>query len=130
MNSQWVPCHVTMALFETTNTIGVAMVVQVRDFLTSYNFLEKLVACLKDEGGNLSTLAWALTSIISCNPLALSVPWQGSCFDHVFNKTCQYAYNDTNVCVGFGEVDLKGTQSTLQIIITWTKKSNKGCSEW
>jgi hypothetical protein len=46
-----------MALFETTNTIGVAMVVQVRDFLTSYNFLEKLVACLKDEGGNLSTLA-------------------------------------------------------------------------
>ncbi len=57
MNSQWVPCHVTMALFETTNTIGVAMVVQVRDFLTSYNFLEKLVACLKDEGGNLSTLA-------------------------------------------------------------------------
>jgi hypothetical protein len=27
IKSQWVPCHVIMAFFETTNTIGITMVV-------------------------------------------------------------------------------------------------------
>jgi len=57
INSQWVLCHVRMALFEATNTIGVAMAMQVRDLLASYNLLEKLVAYVKDEDGNLSTFA-------------------------------------------------------------------------
>jgi hypothetical protein len=39
INSQWVPCHVTMALFEATSTIGVTMAVQVRDLLAYYNLL-------------------------------------------------------------------------------------------
>jgi hypothetical protein len=94
------------------------MAAQVRDLLDFYNLLEKWVAYVKDEGGNLSTLARAFTFVVSCTPLALSVPWQGSCFGHVFNKACQYACNDTNVCVGFCEVSLKGTQFTLKIIIT------------
>jgi hypothetical protein len=33
------------------------MAMQVRDLLASYNLLKKPVACMKDEGGNLSTLA-------------------------------------------------------------------------
>jgi hypothetical protein len=57
INSQWVPCHVIVALFEATNTIEIAMVVQARDFLASCNLLEKHVACMKDEGGNLSTFS-------------------------------------------------------------------------
>ncbi len=109
INSQWVPCHVIVALFEATNTIGVAMAMQIRDLLASYNLLEKLIACVKDEGGNMSTLTRTLPSIISCIPLAFTIPWHGSCFGHVFSKACRYAYNDTNVCVGFCEVNLKGT---------------------
>ncbi len=57
------------------------------------------------------------------------VPQQGSCFGHAFSKTCQYGYNDTNVCVGFWEVSLKATQFALQKTITWTKKFNKGHNE-
>jgi hypothetical protein len=57
INSQWVPCHVTMGLFETIDTTRVAMATQVRDLLAFYNLLEKQVAYVKDEGGNLPTLA-------------------------------------------------------------------------
>jgi hypothetical protein len=35
-----------------------------------------------------------------------------------------------NVCVGFQKVNLKATQSTLEKIVAWIKKSNKGCNEW
>jgi hypothetical protein len=90
------------------------MATQVRDLLAFYNLLEKWVTYVKDKGGNLSTLAQALTFVVSCTPLALSVPWQGFCFGHAFNKTCQYACNDTNVCVSFRQANLKGTQFTLQ----------------
>jgi hypothetical protein len=43
--------------------------------------------------------------------------------------TCQYAYNDINVCVGFRQVNLKATQFMLQKIITWTKKFDKRFNE-
>jgi len=39
------------------NTIGVIMAMQVKDLLASYNLLDKLVAYVKDEGGNLSAFA-------------------------------------------------------------------------
>ncbi len=101
INSQWVPCHVIVGLFEAIDMFGVVMVAQMKELLSSYNLLDKLIAYVKDEGGNLSTLAQACTFVVSCGPLALVVPWQRSCFGHVFNKTCQYFYNDINVYVGF-----------------------------
>ncbi len=67
--------HVTMGFFETIDTIGVAMVTQVRDFLCFYSLLEKLIAIMKDEGGNFSTLAQTLASVVSCILLALSIIW-------------------------------------------------------
>jgi hypothetical protein len=48
---------VKVGLFETTDTIRVVMAAQVRDFMVSYNLLKKLIAYVKDEGGNLSTFA-------------------------------------------------------------------------
>jgi uncharacterized membrane protein YccF (DUF307 family) len=69
------------------------------DFLLSFNLLDKLIVYMKDEGGNLSTLAWAFTSMVKCVSLALTIPWQGSCFEHVLNKAHPYAYNDTNLLV-------------------------------
>jgi len=56
---------------------------------------------VKDEGGNLSTLARTFNFVVSCAPLALVVPWQGSCFGHAFNKACQDATNDAIVCYAF-----------------------------
>jgi len=43
---------------------------------------------VKDEGNNLSTLARALSSMVSCAPLQLAAPWQGFCCGHAFNKAC------------------------------------------
>jgi hypothetical protein len=45
-----------MGLFETTNMFGVVIAVQVKDLLSSYNLLDKLIAYVKEKGGSLSTL--------------------------------------------------------------------------
>jgi hypothetical protein len=58
----------------------------VQDFLSFCNLFKKVVEYVKDEGGNLSTLAKALTSIEICTPLAFKFPWQGNYFGHAFNK--------------------------------------------
>jgi hypothetical protein len=41
------------------------MAMQVKDFLSFYNLLEKLIPYVKYEGGNLTTLARILPSIIN-----------------------------------------------------------------
>ncbi len=69
------PCHVTMGLFETTNMSRVVMATQVKDLLSLYNLLDKLITYVKDAGGNLSTLAQALTLVVSYGLLGLVVPW-------------------------------------------------------
>ncbi len=65
INSLWVPCHVIVRLFEATNMFGIAMVMQVKDLLSSYNLLDKLIVYVKDKGDNLSTLGQVLTSIVN-----------------------------------------------------------------
>ncbi len=55
--SQWVACHVTMRLFEAINMFGVEITMQMKELLWSYDLLYKLIAYVKDKGGNLSTLA-------------------------------------------------------------------------
>ncbi len=69
------PYHVTVGLFETTDTSRVVMVTQVKELLSLYNLLDKLIVYVKDKGGNFSTLARALTSVVNYGPLTLVVPW-------------------------------------------------------
>jgi len=85
---------------------------------------------MKDKGGNLSTFARALNSMVNRVPLKLVALWQGYCFGHAFSKVCQYACNDATICIGFQEVNLKAKQSTLQKTIIWIKKFSKGGGEW
>ncbi len=122
-------CHVPMGLFEAIDTYRVVMVAQVKELLLSYNLLDKLITYVKDEKGNLSTVARTLSSVVSYVPLKFATPQQGSCFGHVFNKTCQYVCNDATICLTFWEVNLEATHLALQKTITWTKKFNKGRSE-
>jgi hypothetical protein len=124
-----VPCDVTMGLFEPTNTFRIAMATQITDLLSLYNLLTKLITYVKDESGNLSTLAQAFTSIFSYGPLGLTIPWQGSCFGHAFSKVCQYAFNDIKDFIGFKEVNLKPIQFNVAKIITRAKKFGKGHSQ-
>jgi hypothetical protein len=46
----------TMGLFEGTNITRITMARHVKEFPSSYTFLDKLIAYVKDESGNLSTL--------------------------------------------------------------------------
>jgi hypothetical protein len=46
-----------VGLFETIDTTRIAMVAQVKDLLSSYDLLDKLIAYVKDDDGNLSTFA-------------------------------------------------------------------------
>jgi hypothetical protein len=59
INSHWVPCDVTMGLFEATDTFGIIMATEVKDLLLSYKLLDKFFEYMKNEGGNMSTLAIA-----------------------------------------------------------------------
>jgi len=78
-----------MGLFEPINMFGVTMATQIKDLLSLYNLLNKLITYVKDENGNLSTFPKTLISIFSCGPLGLTIPWQGSCFGHAFSKASQ-----------------------------------------
>jgi hypothetical protein len=75
-----------MRCFEAIDMAGIAMVTQVKDLLPFSNLLDKIIAYVKDEGGNLSTLARALSYVVSCAPMALTGPWQGSCFWPCFQQ--------------------------------------------
>jgi len=48
---------VKVGLFEAIDTFKVVMATQVKKLLSLYNLLDKLIAYVKDKGGNLSTLA-------------------------------------------------------------------------
>jgi hypothetical protein len=49
------------------------MATQVKDLLSLYNLLDKVMAYIKDEGSNLTILIRKLYSIITCAQLALSI---------------------------------------------------------
>jgi hypothetical protein len=68
-----------------------------KELLLSYNLFNKLITYVNDKGGNLSTLARALSFVVSCAPLKLAAPCQGFCFDHAFNKTCPYVCNHATI---------------------------------
>jgi hypothetical protein len=55
---------------------------QVKDLLSFYTLLDKIIAYVKDEGGNLSTLTQALNFVVNCAHVAPITPWQVSCFGH------------------------------------------------
>jgi hypothetical protein len=61
LNHNWEPNHITIGLFETTNKFGAAMAIQVNEVLATYGLNVKLLAYVKNEGNNLTTMTTALT---------------------------------------------------------------------
>lgn len=127
---EWKPSHVTIGLFEANDTRGLSLAEQVKPILEEFELTNKVIAYVKDEGSNLTTMASSLSEVVSCEPLGLTRPYAGVCFGHVMSKACQYATDDSKVCRDFKEISLKEVQSALQKTITWTKKSGKGRIEW
>jgi len=100
LNHDWEHGHGSIGLVETTKTSRVAMAIQVNEVLTSYGLNVKIMAYVKDEGNNINTMTSALTFVVSCELLRLTMPFRGSCWGHAIYKCCQYVTNDTKVFIG------------------------------
>lgn len=122
------PC--TIGILEVSNTIGATMANQVKILLDSFGLLNQVIAYVKHKRSNLNTLTSTLIYVVFYFSLWLACPFVGSCFGHAMSKVAQYATDDIKMCVKFLEVNLKEIQSSLQKIITWTKKSKKGKAQW
>jgi hypothetical protein len=81
----------------------------VKYLLSFYNLLDKLIAYVKDEGYRMPNFAQTINYMVKCVHLVHVALGLGSCFCHVFSKTCQYVCNDMNVDLDFQEVNLKAT---------------------
>jgi hypothetical protein len=125
LNDKWELCHVTIDFFEIVETFENAMVLQVNEIPVKHEFNAQVIAYVKDERVNISTKTTILISIISCEVLGLTTPFVGACWGHAMSKCCQYATNDSKVCVGLTSISIKEAQSILENTITWTKKSGK-----
>ncbi len=63
----------TMGMFELHDITWTTMATQVKDLLCLYNLLDKVMAYIKDEGGNLTILIRKFSSIITCAQLVLPI---------------------------------------------------------
>jgi hypothetical protein len=85
------PKHVTLSLFEATNTTRHALARNMIDFLNVYGLKNKIIMYVNNEGSHLNTLTSALKSVVICESLDLKENFQGTRFRHVFSKAFQYA---------------------------------------
>ncbi len=96
-NLSWIPCHISIGLFEAHDTFGATLIKQMKILLVEFNLKNKVI---KDEGVNFFFFHNYPTSIVSCKPLQLTQPFANVCFGQVMSKACQYVMNETKVGVG------------------------------
>jgi hypothetical protein len=80
--------HVIVGIFEVHNTTCAPWKNHVKVLLDFFGLLDKIIAYVKDEGSNLSTLTLALTHVVTCSPLQSTSSFVGSCFGHAMSKVC------------------------------------------
>ncbi len=68
-NYESVLCHFTISLFEAPNISGKTLMEIMKLLLVEIQLRSKVIACVKDEGNNLTTLNVALFQVVSCNVL-------------------------------------------------------------
>ncbi len=73
------------------------MVAWFKALLSKFGLMHHVIAFVKDEGNNLSTMAIALNFMIICQPLKFKHDYESTYFGHVMSKACQYATNDDKV---------------------------------
>lgn len=72
------PKHVTLSLFEATNTTRHALARNLIDLLNVYGFKNKIIMYVKDEGSNLNTWTSALKFVVICEALDLKENFKGT----------------------------------------------------
>jgi len=66
LNNKWEPCHVIMGFFKTMDTIRNVLALQMNDLFAKHKLNVYVFAYVKNEGNNLSTMTFVLTSIVFC----------------------------------------------------------------
>ncbi len=94
----WQLKHITLGLFEPTDTSGHTLAKKLIEQLDSYASRKKKIVYVKDAGSNLNIMTTTLKSIVSFDMLSLEENFQGICFGHAFSKACQYATTEEKVC--------------------------------
>jgi hypothetical protein len=113
-----------------TKTTGQPLAKNLNKLLDSYNLRKKIIAYVKYEGLNLDAMTMALKIIVNCDILGLEDSFNGTCFGHVFSKTCQYAIIEKKICKNLKFIFVKSTEFDIQKCVTWPRKSGKGRQEW
>jgi len=84
LGDDWQPKHITLGLFEPTNTTRQTLAKKMIELLDSYALRIKIITYVKDEGFNLNNM----TTIVSCDMLGLEENFQGICFGHTSSNAC------------------------------------------
>ncbi len=71
---------------EIVDTYGFAMAMKMNDVLVENGFNAKIMAYVKDEENNLSTMINVLTYVVPCEMLGLSTLFSGSCWGQAMSK--------------------------------------------
>jgi hypothetical protein len=83
------------------------MALQVNDVLPRHGLNAHVLAYVKDEGANFSTVTFALTSVVSCEVMGFLFCFVGVFWGHTMSKCCQYAIDDSKVCNGLILISIK-----------------------
>jgi hypothetical protein len=91
LNEKWQPQHITIGLFEASETIGQTMARSyLIELLDQYDLRMKIIAYVKDEGANLNVMTTIVKIVVDCEVLGMEDKFQSTCFGHAFFKACQY----------------------------------------
>ncbi len=130
INDDWVPCHSTIELFETFDTFGIILTKQLKSLLVEYQFINKIIIYVKDEGTNFNSLGIVLTLIMSyalCNLFHLLVGL-------VLAMWCQMHVIMTQITIrlGLGHEGSRFGWNSIYLILNYymNKKCNKGRKKW
>jgi hypothetical protein len=89
------------------------MVLKLKELLDKFSLTKKIVVYVKDVWSNLQTCANALTSIISCNILAVLEPFDGSLLGNTFLKVCQYVIVNEKMSIDLPCAFIKAIQFAM-----------------
>jgi hypothetical protein len=83
--------HITLGLKKIIDTFGNPMVLQMNELLSKHGLNVFVISYVKNEGGNISTMIYVLTYVVSYEILGLFTPFVWTFWGHAMFKNCQYA---------------------------------------
>ncbi len=118
------PKHIIIGLFKAHDTSGAMMVVKLKQIFNKFEFTQKIMGYVKNQGSNLQTFATTPNSIVLCINLNIIEPFDGFYYRHELSRVCQYAISNDKAFHGLHYVSKDHIDN--QKCITWLNKSKRG----